>query len=185
MKFRSRSDQNRRSYRDYIGPQTGQPSIDWAAARLNRVLGDLVMWIPDPGARNVIEEALVVMAKSPYGPAGFSMVPLNLARFQHPLFKLPAGEVAFSLWLFPRSVPIAEASDHGTMKAETRGLFEMVSSAGGKGYIAHSALPLSPSDWEDHFGPDTWKRLSDAKKEFDPNHVLSPGPGIFAVPSVG
>ena len=184
LKFRSRSDQNRRSYRDYIGPQTGQPSMDWAAARLNRLLGDLVMWIPGPGARDLIEEALAVMASSPYGPAGFSMMPLNLARFQRPLFKLPTGEVAFSLWLFPRSVPTTEASDHAAMMAETRGLFERMSSAGGKGYIAHSALPLSPADWEDHFGPDTWKRLTEAKKEFDPNRVLSPGPGIFA-PSGG
>ena len=185
LKFNSRSERNRLSYRDYIGPVTDNPTLDWAPARANRQLGDLVMWVPGPEARDLIAEVLAVMSKSTYGPAGFSMPALNLARFQRPLFKLPTGEVAFSLWLFPRTVPAGESSAHAAMMAETWELFERMSSVGGKGYVAHSSLPFSQADWEDHFGPDTWRRLAAAKRRFDPNQVLTPGPGIFAPPSGG
>ncbi len=185
LRFRSRSEKKNISYRDHIAPVTGDPTIDWLAALPGRRLGDLVMWIPGAATRSLTEEALEVLSKSSFGPNGFTLAPLNLARFRRPLFKLPAGEVAFSLWLFPRTVPAAETSTHRRMMAETRELFDRMRSAGGKGYIAPSALPLSPADWEDHFGPDTWKRLVDAKKEFDPNRVLTPGPGIFAPPSRG
>jgi hypothetical protein len=137
------------------------------------------MWVPGPVSRDLIAEVLVIMSKSTYGPAGFSMPALNLARFQRPLFKLPAGEVAFSVWLFPRTVPAGEASAHVAMMAETREFFERMTSVGGKNYVAHSSIRLSPAEWEDHFGPDTWRRLAASKKRFDPNQVLKPGPGIF------
>jgi hypothetical protein len=143
------------------------------------------MWVPGPVARDLTPEILAAMSKSAYGPTGFSLTALNLARFHHPLFKLPTGKVAFSLWLFPRTVPAGEASAYAAMTAETRGLFERMSSMGGKCYIAHSSIRLSPAGWEDHFGPEAWRRLANAKREFDPNHVLTPGPGIFAPPSPG
>jgi FAD/FMN-containing dehydrogenase len=120
------------------------------------------------------------MSKSPYGPAGFTFPVHNLAHFRRPLFKVPTGKVAFSLWLFPRTVPAGDASAHAALMAESRRLFEKMRSVGGKCYIAHSAVPFPPSGWKDHFGPDTWRRLTAAKNKFDPNRVLTPGPGIFA-----
>lgn len=184
LRFRSRSERKSLSYRDYIKPETDRAAT-WAAARAKRHLGDLVMFVPGSVARDLTAEILVAMSKSAYGPSGFSFPPLNLARFHHPLFKLPTGKVAFSLWLFPRSVPAGEASAHAAMMAETRGLFERMSSLGGKCYMAHSSIRLSPAGWEDHFGPEAWRRLADAKSRFDPNRVLTPGPGIFAPPSRG
>ncbi len=182
--FRSRSERKRLSYRDYVAPETDRAAT-WAAARAKRHLGDLVMFVPGSVARDLSAEIMVALSKSAFGPTGFSFSPLNLARFHHPLFKLPTGEVAFSLWLFPRTVPAGEASDYAAMTAETRGLFERMSSMGGKCYIAHSSIRLSPTGWEDHFGPEAWRRLVDAKRRFDPNQVLTPGPGIFAPPSPG
>src|SRR5712692_2022284 len=34
---------------------------------------------------------------------------------------------------------------------------------------------MSPADWQEHFGSEVWRRLSVAKKNFDPNNVLTPG----------
>ena len=184
LKFRSSSEKNRRSYRDYIAPETDRAAT-WAAARLGRQLGDLVTFIPGPGAKDLTTKILLEMSKSVYGPTSFTFPVHNLARFHHPLFKVPTGEVAFSLWLFPRTVPAGDASAHAALMAETRRLFETMRAMGGKCYIAHSSVPFPPTGWEDHFGPDTWKRLAAAKNRFDPNHVLTPGPGIFAPPSRG
>jgi FAD/FMN-containing dehydrogenase len=38
---------------------------------------------------------------------------------------------------------------------------------------------MSPADWQEHFGSEVWRRLSVAKKNFDPNNVLTPGPNMF------
>ena len=184
LKFRSSSEKNRRSYRDYIAPETDRAAT-WAAARLGRQLGDLVTFIPGPGAKDLTTKILLEMSKSAYGPASFTFPVHNLARFHRPLFKVPTGEVAFSLWLFPRTVPAGDASAHAALMAETRRLFEKMRAMGGKCYIAHSSVPFPPTDWENHFGPEAWRRLTDAKRRFDPNHVLTPGPGIFAPPSRG
>ncbi|MCK5353238.1 FAD-binding protein, partial [bacterium] len=104
LKFRSSSEKKRVSYRDYIAPETDRAAT-WAASRLRRQLGDLVTFIPGPGAKDLTTEILSEMSKSAYGPASFTFPVHNLARFRHPLFKVPTGKVAFSLWLFPRTVP--------------------------------------------------------------------------------
>jgi len=39
---------------------------------------------------------------------------------------------------------------------------------------------MSPADWQEHFGSEVWRRLSVAKKNFDPNNVPTPGPNMFA-----
>jgi FAD/FMN-containing dehydrogenase len=45
-------------------------------------------------------------------------------------------------------------------------------------HLTTSAIPLSQGDWIQQFGP-AWKAFSAAKRRFDPNNVLTPGPGIF------
>jgi FAD/FMN-containing dehydrogenase len=184
LKFRSSSDKTRVSYRDHVALNTDRAAT-WPASRARRQLGDLIVFVPGPSARDVTTEILAEMSKSPHGPAGFTFPVHNLAHFRRPLFKVPTGKVAFSLWLFPRTVPAGDASAHAALMAESRRLFEKMRSVGGKCYIAHSAVPFPPTGWKDHFGPDTWKRLAAAKNRFDPNHVLTPGPGIFDPPSSG
>jgi FAD/FMN-containing dehydrogenase len=185
LNFRSRSEKNRRSYRDHVGPETGDKAATWPVSRAKRHIGDLVMFLPGPVVRDLTPEILAAMSESSYGPVSFAFPPHNLTRFRHPLFKVPTGDFGFSLWLFPRAVPAADASAHRAMMAETQGLFERMRSVGGKCYLPHSSIRLSPAEWEDHFGPDAWKRLAGAKNRFDPNHVLTPGPGIFMPPAGG
>jgi FAD/FMN-containing dehydrogenase len=52
-----------------------------------------------------------------------------------------------------------------------------VKAAGGTLYPV-SALPLSKSEWRDHFGP-AFGRLDAAKKQYDPRQVLTPGYDVF------
>jgi FAD/FMN-containing dehydrogenase len=41
-----------------------------------------------------------------------------------------------------------------------------------------ATIPFSPDDWVAHYG-EVWPTFRDAKRRFDPNNVLTPGPGIF------
>ena len=39
---------------------------------------------------------------------------------------------------------------------------------GGTRYAGYGAVPFTPADWADHYGPATWARLAAAKRAFDP-----------------
>jgi FAD/FMN-containing dehydrogenase len=87
---------------------------------------------------------------------------------------LPAGDKAFLVDV------LSTASDTSAAKAMTasnRGLYERNRLRGGTLYPI-GAVPLTPDDWKQHFGP-RWEALSAAKARFDPHGVLTPGPGIF------
>ena len=56
-------------------------------------------------------------------------------------------------------------------------LFEENRQLGGRHYPI-SAVRLSCDDWKRHFGPHS-ERLVQARRRFDPDDVLTPGPGIF------
>ena len=41
-------------------------------------------------------------------------------------------------------------------------------------YPPHSPV-LSPTQWQQHYGPSAWTFFSNAKKTYDPYNVLTPG----------
>ena len=90
---------------------------------------------------------------------------------------MPKEDFALVVWIIDQAHDAAEIS---AMLANHRSLYERMRAIGGKRYAGFGAVPFSQADWKDHFGPDVWRRLSEAKRKFDPNHVLTPGPGIFS-----
>jgi len=63
------------------------------------------------------------------------------------------------------------------MVARNRVLFEAARDLGGKKYVI-SAIPFSRNDWQQHYHP-VWGPFVSAKHRYDPDVVLTPGPGIF------
>jgi cytokinin dehydrogenase len=57
-------------------------------------------------------------------------------------------------------------------------LYAQAVTVGGVRYIIGAIPDFSPRDWWRHFG-DTWDFLSRSKQRFDPDHVLTPGQGVF------
>ena len=93
-----------------------------------------------------------------------------------PLLQLPTDNLlyAFNLVRIPTTDAVAEADR--LIKAN-RAIYERVRAAGGTLYPV-SALPMSADDWRRHFGP-AWERLRDAKQNYDPGHILTPGYEVF------
>ncbi|HYL55481.1 MAG TPA: hypothetical protein VEU73_07880 [Gemmatimonadales bacterium] len=85
--------------------------------------------------------------------------------------------------LRPRSaqdvVQIVQYANERSLKVAIRGDGHCITTVGGKRYSPYSGV-MSTRGWAAHFGPDVWRRLSAAKKQYDPNNVLSPGPAMFA-----
>ena len=69
------------------------------------------------------------------------------------------------------------SADMSAVLATNRTLYERARDLGGT-RLTTSAIPMSQADWIQQYGP-AWKAFSAAKRRFDPNNVLTPGPGIF------
>jgi FAD/FMN-containing dehydrogenase len=100
----------------------------------------------------------------------------NRRSVKRPLARLPDEDLAVRFQL-SRMPPPSFTSTDSLLRMNTA-LYERARDVGGT-RLTTSALPFSQADWMEHYGP-VWPWFSDMKKYFDPNHVLTPGPGMFA-----
>jgi FAD/FMN-containing dehydrogenase len=92
-----------------------------------------------------------------------------------PLTRVPDEDIVVR-FQFGRSLPsLAEVPE---ALAANRTLYERAREIGGT-RLSTAAIPFTENDWVRHFGS-AWKSFSASKKLFDPNNVLTPGPGIFS-----
>jgi FAD/FMN-containing dehydrogenase len=63
------------------------------------------------------------------------------------------------------------------MLDRNRRLFDKARATGGTRYPI-GALEFSPTDWVTQYG-DSWTEFRRRKRLFDPDNILTPGPGIF------
>lgn len=100
--------------------------------------------------------------------------PFHTALCTRPLFRLPDEPIAFLLDI------MSTYSDPQTAKKiveRNRRFFERSREMGSKHY-AITAIPLTRDDWRGHFDP-YWGQFANAKRRFDPDNILAPGPAIF------
>jgi len=91
-----------------------------------------------------------------------------------PLFRLPDAPVAF---LFNLLGTIPDPISAKETVERNRRYFERARELGGKRYPMN-AIPMTQEDWRGHFDP-YWEQFANAKRRFDPDKILTPGPGIF------
>jgi FAD/FMN-containing dehydrogenase len=63
------------------------------------------------------------------------------------------------------------------MLSRNRLLYDKARAAGGTRYPI-GALEFSRADWTAHYG-ERWPEFERRKHQFDPDNILTPGPGIF------
>lgn len=108
-------------------------------------------------------------------PLRILLYPLRRSRLRRPMVRLPSEEECFLVDVL--AIAPADAATTAKMVDINRVLFDRNRARGGTLYPI-GALCLDPQDWQWHFGPE-WHRLVRAKRRFDPDGVLTPGPGIF------
>ncbi len=94
------------------------------------------------------------------------------------MFRVPDEDTFFLL-------DILRTAGKGTRSGEkmvehNREIFDRNRLRGGTHYTI-SALRRTPGDWKQHFGP-AWNDFAAAKRRYDPESILTPGPGIFPEP---
>jgi FAD/FMN-containing dehydrogenase len=85
------------------------------------------------------------------------------------------------VWLFDvltsRDAPGYDSDFAANKRARNNVWFDMARELGGTRYPI-GTLDFTPGDWRRHYGPE-WKGFKQAKQDFDPHNILTPGPGIF------
>ncbi|ANW03597.1 FAD-binding protein [Bradyrhizobium icense] len=128
-------------------------------------------------AERVADDILAGLKGDAVGPFGrITLYPLLTRAFHTPLVRLPKEDMffVFNLIRIPASndAPAAER-----MVADNRRLYDRIREAGGVQYPV-GAFAMSPGDWEVHFGS-SWPQLREAKRRYDPQHLLAPGYNVF------
>ena len=103
------------------------------------------------------------------------LIPTRTNRFSRPLFRAPKSRHAFGFGILRYSPYDAALLDSIVVYNHT--LFDQSLALGGTHYPI-SAVRLTREDWKRHYGPQ-WKRLSAAKRRYDPANIFASGPDIF------
>jgi cytokinin dehydrogenase len=137
----------------------------------------LTTFVGDSKVDSVVSDELASLTPADLGT--FGQVVLSAFRRESitsPLLQLPEDDLvyAFNLVRIPTTDDAGEAN---RLVKANRAIYRRVRAAGGTLYPV-SAFPMSRDDWRRHFGA-SWGRLRDAKRTFDPGHVLTPGYEVF------
>ena len=137
----------------------------------------LLTFLRGSNAEQIAREVIDGMSAADIGPFGrMTYYPLRANAFRTPLVRLPDEEIVFPFNLI--RIPISnDPRAAGALVAQNRALFDRIRKAGGVLYPV-SAFSMSPTDWQDHFGP-RWPQLRKTKRRYDPGSLLTPGYNVF------
>jgi FAD/FMN-containing dehydrogenase len=137
------------------------------------------VFLPDSQLADYVGDIVGSFQPDDVGQFGFVLFfPLLTSTITRPLFRLPDEEL---VWLFDvltsRDVPGYDADFAANKRARNNTWFDMARAVGGTRYPI-GTMDFTPEDWRRHYGS-AWKGFKQAKNEFDPRNILTPGPGIF------
>lgn len=151
--------------------------LDWDAL----VKPWFTVWLPERSVESFVGDVVPGLAPRDVGDGGFVLMYVHRrAALTRPSLVLP--EPDGSEWVYLLTVmtagPHVDASFGTDMLSRNRDLFERARAAGGTRYPIES-VDFGPDDWRAHYG-ERWPLLVELKRRFDPDGIMTPGPGVFA-----
>jgi cytokinin dehydrogenase len=163
-------------YWDYLDRRTVSQTTSIAAVKRGTKNPSLAFMLPETSVAPLVTHILA----TPEAFTGIWLIevfPMITARCTQPLQKMPAADLSFGVRL-QRRTSADTMHDPQAMLAANQTLVTQLLATGGKVYPPYAPV-LSQEQWREHYGRETWQRFAAAKKQFDPNNVLTPGAGIF------
>lgn len=134
------------------------------------------LFIPATHVDQFVGDALEAVTPAGLGRSWpILLYPFRRSVLTRPMFRVPDEDVFFLFDILRAATP--GATDVETMVEQNQELFRRHMEIGGRFYPI-GAVQLDRDDWRRHFHP-YWDELVRAKQRFDPDNVLTPGPGIF------
>jgi FAD/FMN-containing dehydrogenase len=163
--------------------------LGWAfrldpAVEFLKIIGDwyrphplLDLFVPASRAATVIGDALATLTPADIGIGPILLYPASTARFTRPLFRVPSEPEVF-LFSLLRTTANGDPALLASQLASNRALYDSNVAAGGTWYPIGAIADYDQRDWRRHYGP-LWRTVTEAKREFDPDTVLTPGQRMF------
>jgi cytokinin dehydrogenase len=177
LRFASERPTTTMPYWDYLDRRRDRVAATFAAIKRGVRNAALAATLPDNSVKGILAHIL----STPAAYTGIWSLEVSakpLARYTRPLLKTPDANLGFELRVQRRTTGPG-SPDKETLLAATNTLLPRLQAAGGKIYPPYCPI-LSKQQWQVHYGPETWQRFAAAKKQYDPNNVLTPGAGIFS-----
>jgi FAD/FMN-containing dehydrogenase len=140
------------------------------------------VWLPDDSVEEYVGDLVRTLTPEDIGPGGFFiLIPQRRSAMNQPYFRLPNR--GHSDWIYLVDVltasltPLPDASFTARMLDRNRRWFDAARAVGGTRYPIGS-IPFTEADWIEQYGA-TWRAFTSAKRTYDPDKILTPGPGIF------
>ncbi|WP_426732599.1 FAD-binding protein [Myxococcus faecalis] len=136
----------------------------------------LDMFVPARCAESFVQEVLAQTTDADMGQGPILLYPFRASALTTPFLRTPNDRHVFLFSLLRTAIP-PTPENVAALVQKNRAIVDRLTALGGKIYPV-DAVPLSPADWRRHFHPH-WERFAHAKRRYDPDHVLTPGQGIF------
>jgi cytokinin dehydrogenase len=137
-------------------------------------------WLPDETVERYVGEVLPTLTPEDVGPTGFLLLfPQKRSKLMRRFFAVPGC----TDWVFLFDILTAnailgpDAGFQARMLERNRRLFDKARRAGGTRYSIGS-IEFDKRDWKLQYGAD-YVQLKALKQRFDPDGILTPGPGVF------
>jgi cytokinin dehydrogenase len=142
------------------------------------------VFLPNRTVEQYVGEVTSTLTLDDVGATGFLLLfAKKTANFKRPLLRVPDSDRWFFLFdiLTANAAPGPDPAFQARMLDRNRRLFEKARRAGGTRYPI-GAIEFDRADWIRQYGEE-WPALVRLKRRFDPDGILTPGPGIFCPPA--
>lgn len=172
-----------RSYYDHATEVDRQIAMLQQAVRFDELVKPWYdVWLPDDTVEAHVTEVVADLTPEDVGVAGFILLfAQRRSKMTRPFFRVPSARGADRVWLFDltttSNAPGPNPEFAQRMGKRNRRLYERARALGGTCYPI-GMLDFDQNDWVHHYG-DAWPEFSRRKRRYDPDNILTPGPGIF------
>jgi cytokinin dehydrogenase len=138
------------------------------------------VFLPNETVEQYVGDVTPTLTTDDVGATGFLLLfAKKRARLTRPFFRVPESDDWVFLFdiLTANAAPGPDPAFQTRMLARNRRLFDKARRAGGTRYPI-GAIEFNRVDWMLHYGEE-WPELVRLKQRFDPDGILTPGPGIF------
>jgi FAD/FMN-containing dehydrogenase len=141
------------------------------------------VWLPDDTVEEFVGDVISNLTLEDVGLGGFVLLlPQHRSKMTRPFCRVPNPHKSDFVYLFDllntASLPGQDLGYIERMLSRNRRLFDKARAAGGTRYPI-SAIEFTAEDWRIQYG-DSWPRFAALKQRFDPDKILTPGPGVFS-----
>jgi len=138
--------------------------------------------LPERTVEAYVAEVIPTITPRDVGPTGFLLlIPQRRSRLTRPCFRVPEADGGDWVYMFhiltSSALPGPDPVFVSEMLERNRRLFDKARQVGATRYPI-GAIQFDQADWISHYGP-MWPQLLECKRRYDPDSILTPGPGIF------